>query len=72
MSHAESRIARLIAMAGPEWAAELSNPSAADDAAINAFGKRIAGMTDHELRSEFGASDDLVGSLRELQATCGF
>lgn len=40
--------------------------------AIDAFAKTLAGMSDEQMRTEFHASDSLIASLRELQATCGF
>jgi hypothetical protein len=72
VSLADMPIRDLIALVGPEHAAALANPSATDLAAIDAFGKRIASMTDEQLRTEIGASDDWAAALRELQTLCGF
>jgi hypothetical protein len=67
-----SSLADLIKLLGPEQAAAMSNPTAMSIEAIDAFGERLAGMTDDQLRAHFHASDDLIVSMRELHTTCGF
>lgn len=62
----------LLAILGPEQMADLADPSATETAAIDAFAKGLASMTDEQIRSDFHASDALLGDLRELQAVCGF
>jgi hypothetical protein len=61
----------LVDLLGPEAAAELTPATFSVDA-IDALAKHVASMSDHDMRRDFRASDDLIASLRELQASCGF
>ena len=61
----------LIGLLGPEAAAELT-PAAFSAAAVDGFAKRISGMNDEQLRTEFHIADqELIDLMRKLQATCG-
>ena len=63
---------QLVALVGPDLAAQLRP---ADDTEflkrMTAFAKNVSGMSDDEIREQWGAGDELLATFRELQTSCG-
>jgi hypothetical protein len=67
---ATSDLSYLIRLIGPEETAKLMGPPTPEDlAATAAFAKRLAAMTDDEVRTQWGIYDaSLISDIRKLFA----